>query len=124
MSRHKALPLAFLTMTFAIGALSAPVARATEFFHSHKERTIITAENTGTGMTAPHTFQLVAGLANTKAECTTAKFEGTEVGAKHESEAKGTTFTDETLTLTPTYSGCTLNGNVATVDTTTGECQF
>src|SRR5262245_58717455 len=116
----KALGLAFVAV-FAMSAIAASAAHATEYFHQHEEHTIITAANVGTGHTGANEFTIAPGLT---IKCTTAKFEGTEVELEKHVEplTTGTTWTKESLTVTPTYSECTAFGFPAIV--THEECHY
>jgi hypothetical protein len=94
----KALGLALVALG-ALSAISAGGASAAgERFHSEVEPTILTGTNTNTQVTA-------FGGANI--ECTSVTFRGT-----------ATLKTESTLTLHPTYSGCSFLGEPATFDTT------
>lgn len=95
----------------AMGALAGSVAQATEFFHSHKEKTILTGE-------APFlSEQVLTIVPGVSLRCEIARLRGTEVGTK-----SVTTFTTETITLHPEYERCNLSGAGAIVRTR--ECHF
>jgi hypothetical protein len=116
----KALGLALLAAA-ALGAVGAQGALgAVEHeFHSDGPKTTITGKNVGT-------VKFAVGAAGTF-ECTTSVTEGTQTGT----EVSAGTYRSDTLTLKPTYSGCTFGGQPATFnpnhcayvfdsDTTTG----
>jgi hypothetical protein len=132
----KALGLA-LVAVFAMSAVAASGAQATNFFHSHvnvssasADRVIITAENKigASGTVSPHEFTPAPGSEAVK--CSSAVFEGTEIaGASHVVTDKSEPFTHTTIssiktitgtsqTVTPTYSNCTFAGGAASVTTT------
>jgi hypothetical protein len=94
----KALGLALVAVCALSALVASSASAAGERFHSEVEPTILTGTNVGN-----HIFH--AG--ETTIECTGATFRGT-------SKLK----TEATLTLHPTYSGCTFLGEPATVDTT------
>lgn len=89
----KALGLT-LVAVFAMSALSASAASAAEFRHEGGEDAKVTASNAGEGH---HVF--TAGLIG-NITCTTATFTGTSF----------VTSPQATITVSPTYSGCTFLG--------------
>jgi opacity protein-like surface antigen len=102
----KALGLALLAIC-ALGAVVAQGASAAEDkhkFHSDGPNTVITGKAIG----GNHTFAV--GTAGT-VECTSAEFESTQTGT----EVGVETYSNETLTVVPHYSGCTFGGQPATV---------
>lgn len=101
----KALGLA-LVAVLAMGAVVGGASASAATFHSEKETTILTGANVGN-----HVFSS-GSLAVT---CTGATFAGTSKGT-----GSAGNFTASTLTLHPTYTGCSDNvfGGTDTVDTT------
>jgi len=114
--RFKVLGAAFVAV-LAMSALVASAAQATEFFHSHVEKTIVT----GTGIGVQE-FTLPNDAGASIVKCKGAKVEGTEVGVKNVGGTLGTTWTTETSTVHPTYSECTLGANAMVVRT--NKCHF
>lgn len=104
----KALGLALIAV-LAMGALVAGNASAAgERFHSEKELTILTGENETGNI---HVFK----SGSLEIKCTTAKFAGTSKGVS----AGANDFVATTVTVHPTYTGCSDNifGGTDTVDT-------
>ncbi len=101
----KALGLA-LVAVLAMGAVVGSATASAASFHSEKETTILTGTSVGN-----HVFSS-GSLAVT---CTHATFKGTSKGT-----GSAGNFTTSTLTLHPTYEGCSDNvfGGTDTVDTT------
>lgn len=122
----KALGFLF-SAALAISAFAAQTAMAeVEYFHSHKENTIVTGESLGT-----QTFSVAPGKEFVL--CTGAKLAGTQaVGEKHVGEKLGTSYTFNSTTVHPEYfgggagSGCTLKGleGASTIPVNTGSCHF
>ena len=106
----KAFGLA-LVAALAIGAIGAQAASAAvnHSFNSDVESTVLTGHNEDSGSSSsPHVFSAGA----TEVKCTTATFEGTNVGKER-----------DTVTVHPKYSSCKFSGNnAATVDT--GGCNY
>lgn len=97
----KALGLALMAV-LALGAFAAGSASAAgERFHSESETTILTGTDE-----ADHVFS-ASGFSVT---CTDATFRGTSKG-------EGGTTTTKTLSVHPTYTGCTSSLGAAPVDT-------
>jgi hypothetical protein len=106
MNRHlKALALAALAV-FAMAAVSASAAQAAPKFTSEIEKTTLHGVQSTKNVFTPE-----GGFGSV--ECTGATFEGTSTGVKN-----GTVFETATVTVHPTYTGCTAFGLNATVTTT------
>jgi hypothetical protein len=92
----KALGLAAIAV-FAMSAVVASAAQATEFFHSHNEHTVLTANATSN--------QVFAVTSSVKATCTEVSIgEATIGGTKHTEGTLGTTWTQESIEVHPTYT--------------------
>jgi hypothetical protein len=131
----KALGLA-LVAVFAMSAVAASGAQATNFFHNHiasvnPDNVIITGENKigASGVVSTEEFTPAPGSEALK--CSSAVVEGTETaGASHQVEDKSAPYTHQVsvslpktitgtnLTVTQTLSNCTFAGGVASVSTT------
>jgi hypothetical protein len=101
----KALGLALLAIC-ALGAVAAQGASAATVHKFHGEAKHIVV--TGKAVEGNHTFKV--GEAGT-VECTGAEFTSTQAGT----EVSAKTFSSDTMTVVPHYTGCTFGGQPATV---------
>lgn len=110
-----------LLAMLVVGAVAAQSALAEEeFFHSHAESTVITAQEDPAEPSQVFTIKNAGGEVKAVVSCEEKRLEGLVSGTEHNGETLGATYTTQEATVHPEYFACASSIGGSTIVLTNG----